>query len=89
MDDNLKKNTLTYFFQTLKFAIVSGFTGFNPAIGTNQSEIAKVGLNLQMSLIPMVISMIATIFFAFNYKITKEDSIKNKEKLRVLGLLIT
>jgi len=79
-------SAFTYFFQTLIFAIVSGFTGFNPVFGTNQSEIAKLGLSLQMSLIPMVISLIATIFFAFNYKITKEDSIKNKEKLKALGL---
>ncbi|TFG14893.1 MAG: MFS transporter [Promethearchaeota archaeon] len=79
-------SAFSYFLQTLLFAIVSGITGFNPALGVNQSPTAKLGLNLQMSLIPMVICMGATIFFYMNYQITKEDAAQNKEKLRELGL---
>jgi len=79
-------SAFSYFFQALIFAIVATITGYNPALGTNNSEFAKFGLKLQMSIIPMIIILIGTILFIFMYKITKEDAIKNKEKLIEMDL---
>ncbi|MBA7647622.1 Melibiose carrier protein [subsurface metagenome] len=79
-------SAFSYFFQTLIFAIIATITGYNPALGTNNSEFAKFGLKLQMSIIPMIIILIGTILFIFMYKITKEDAIKNKEKLIEMDL---
>ena len=79
-------SAFSYFFQALIFAIVATITGYDPALGTNNSEFAKFGLKLQMSIIPMIIILIGTILFIFMYKITKEDAIKNKEKLIEMDL---
>jgi GPH family glycoside/pentoside/hexuronide:cation symporter len=79
-------SAFSYFFQTLIFAIVAIFSGYNPALGTRNSEIAKFGLKLQMSIIPMIILLIGAIIFVLMYKISKEDAIKNKEKLIEMGL---
>ena len=76
----------SYFFQTLIFAIVATITGYDPALGTNNSEFAKFGLKLQMSIIPMIVTLIGTILFIFMYNITKEDALKNKEKLIEMDL---
>jgi len=79
-------SAFSYFFQALIFAIVATIVGYDPALGTNNSEFAKFGLKLQMSIIPMIIILIGTILFTFMYKITKEDAIKNKEKLIEMDL---
>ena len=42
-------SAFSYFFQALIFAIVAGFTGYVPARGANQTELARLGLKLQMS----------------------------------------
>ncbi|MFX0036208.1 MAG: MFS transporter [Candidatus Hermodarchaeota archaeon] len=76
----------SYFFQTIIFAIVSGITGYDTALGTGNSDTAKFGLIFQMSIIPMVIFLIGTIAFALMYKISKEDAKLNKEKLIEMGL---
>jgi Na+/melibiose symporter-like transporter len=71
----------SYVFQTLVFAIVSANTGYIPARGKNQSELARFGLKLQMSLIPMVIIIIGIVIFIYFYNITKETALANKRKL--------
>ncbi|MFX1339478.1 MAG: MFS transporter, partial [Promethearchaeota archaeon] len=79
-------SAFSYFLQTLIFTIVASITGYNPALGTKNSEFAKFGLKLQMSLIPMVILLVGAICFVFLYNISKEEAILNKEKLIKMGL---
>lgn len=76
----------SYFIQTVIFAIVSGITGYDPALGAGNSEIAKFGLNFQMSILPMIITVIGTILFFYMYRITKEDAIRIKKKLVEMNL---
>jgi GPH family glycoside/pentoside/hexuronide:cation symporter len=93
----------SYFFQTVIFAIIGGFTGYGGIYSTGDnilaelglifqkfitpvSNIAKLGLNLQMSIIPLVITLIGTIAFFLMYRISKEDAIKNKKKLEEMNL---
>lgn len=76
----------SYFFQTLIFAAVSGITGYDPALGTGNTNFAKSGLIFQMSIIPMIIFLIGTIAFALMYKITKEETIEIKNKLEEMNL---
>jgi len=76
----------SYVFQALIFAIVSANTGYIPAKGKNQTELARFGLKLQMSLIPMVIILIGIIIFIYFYNITREKMIANKRKLLEMGL---
>lgn len=79
-------SAFSYFFQTLIYAIVGSTTGYNPAFGTNQSDLAKFGIKFQMSIIPMIIMIIAIIIFYYMYNISKEDAIDNKEKLLEMGI---
>ena len=76
----------SYVFQALIFATVSSYTGYIPAKGKNQTELARFGLKLQMSLIPMVIILIGIIIFIYFYNITKEDALANKKKLLEMRL---
>jgi len=79
-------SAFSYFFQTLIFAIVGTLYGFDAALGTNQTNRAKLGLNIQMSLIPMFISVIGAIIFLFMYTISKEQAQENVKKLIEIGL---
>jgi Na+/melibiose symporter-like transporter len=76
----------SYVFQALVFAIVSANTGYIPARGKNQTELARFGLKLQMSLIPMFIILIGIIIFIYFYNITKEIALANKKKLLEMRL---
>lgn len=69
------------FFQALIFAIMTAVTGYNAVFGANQSPIAKLGLKLQMSLIPLILLLIGTLIFVLNYDINKKKALENKEKL--------
>ena len=73
-------------FQALIFAIVSANTGYIPARGKNQTELAKFGLKLQMSLIPLFIILIGIIIFIHFYNITKDIALANKKKLLEMRL---
>ncbi len=53
---------------------------------TPVSNIGKLGLNLQMSIIPMIISLIGIIAFILMYRVSQEDAIKNKQKLVEMDL---
>jgi GPH family glycoside/pentoside/hexuronide:cation symporter len=79
-------SAFSYFLQTTIFAIVAVFTGYDPALGTANSDPAKLGLKIQMSLIPMIIVLIGTIIFLLMHKITKDKAEENKKKLKELGL---
>jgi Na+/melibiose symporter-like transporter len=79
-------SAFTYFFQSLIFVIVWTLTGYIPEKRANQTELAKLGLKLNISLIPAALALIAIIIFAIMYTITKEESIANKKKLAELGL---
>jgi len=79
-------SSLSYFFQTVIFAFVATITGYDPTFGSKNSEFAKFGLKLQMSIIPMILILIGTILFTFMYTITKEDALKIKEKLIEMDL---
>ena len=74
------------FWQILIFTVVQTITGYDPALGTNNSEFAKLGLNLQMSLIPAVLMVISALIFFKMYTVTKEMAIENKQKLIDLDL---
>lgn len=75
----------SYFFQTLIFAIVGFFSGYDERKAL-QSEAAKLGIQLQVSLIPLLILLIGIFILAFTYKIRKEDAAANVIKLKELGL---
>ena len=79
-------SAFSYFFQSLIFVLVWTSTGYDPAKRANQTELAKLGLKLNMSLIPFAITIIGIILFAIMYTITKEDALLNKKKLVELGL---
>ena len=76
----------TYFFQVAIFSIVGAMTGFDASIIPATDPVVKQGLNLQMSLIPLIINIIATLIIYFTYKITKEQALINKNRLKELGL---
>jgi len=73
-------------WQILIFMIVAAITGYNPTLGTANTDFAKIGLNVQMSIIPAIISLIATLIFFKMNVITKDIAIANKEKLIEMDL---
>ncbi len=75
-----------YFFQTLIFAIVWGYFGYEPAKGPNQTSPAIFGLKFAMSIIPFIIALIGIALFYIMYQLDKEDAIANKRKLLELGI---
>jgi len=76
----------TYFFQVSIFTIVGVITGFDANIIPSIDPVVKQGLNLQMSLIPMVLNILATLIIYLTYKITKEQAQTNKTRLAELNL---
>ena len=74
------------FWQVLIFAVVGTITGYDPQLGTKNSDFAKLGLLLQMSLIPAAMMFISSLIFFKLYTITKEIAIENKNKLIELDL---
>ena len=62
------------------FAIVHLLTGFIPG-QTVQSELAKFGIRLHMSVIPAIIILICTIIYWKFSPLTQEKIIENKQKL--------
>ena len=74
------------FWQVLIFAVVQTATGYNPALGTKNSDLAKLGLNLQMSLVPATCTLIAVLIFWKLYSISKEQAIETKKKLIEMNL---
>jgi GPH family glycoside/pentoside/hexuronide:cation symporter len=74
------------FWQVLIFAVVGTITGYDPALGTKNSDFAKLGLLLQMSVIPATIMIISSLIFFKLYIITKDIALENKKRLIELDL---
>ncbi|MFX0047530.1 MAG: MFS transporter [Candidatus Hermodarchaeota archaeon] len=83
-------SAFSYALQTIIFAIVTAFSGFDASLdwndGFHQSAAAKLGLKLQMSLIPFAIIIIGAILFILTYKISKEKALENVDRLIELKL---
>ncbi len=79
-------SAFTYFFQSLIFVIVWTLTGYNPERRANQTELARLGLKLNISLIPASLALVAIIIFVIMYTINKEKALLNKKKLVEMGL---
>ncbi|MHA1805828.1 MAG: MFS transporter [Promethearchaeota archaeon] len=75
-----------YFFQALIFALVSEYSGYDPALGAAQTELAKLGLKIQMSLIPFFLIIAGLIIFTLGYPLSRHDAIENRKKLIELNL---
>jgi len=76
------------FFQVLIFTIVQTITGYDPLLGTDNTDLAKFGLTLQMSLVPAACALIIALIFWKFCTVTKEKAIENKKKLIELNLYI-
>ncbi|GAF83471.1 unnamed protein product, partial [marine sediment metagenome] len=71
-------------FQIAIFSIVHILTGFVEG-QTAQTELAKFGVRLHMSVIPAIVLLICTIVFWKLYPITPRIYMENKKKLKELG----
>ena len=69
---------------------MSTITGYDPRIEYTQANpptlIQRIGLNMQVSVIPAAFLLIAILIFSKYNKITKEVAIENKKKLITMGL---
>ncbi|MBA7662823.1 Lactose permease [subsurface metagenome] len=79
-------SAFTYFFQSLIYVIVWTLTGYAPEKRANQTELARLGLKLNISLIPATLAVVSIIIFAIMYTITEEKALINKKKLVEMGL---
>ncbi|MBY8987289.1 MAG: MFS transporter [Candidatus Lokiarchaeota archaeon] len=70
--------------QITTFAIVHILTGFIEG-QTTQTELAKLGIRLHMSVIPAIILAICTFIYWKYYPITPQIWMENKKKLKELG----
>lgn len=66
------------------FAIVHILTGF-VAGSQEQTELAKLGIRLHMSVIPAIILLICTIIFWKKYPLTPEKSLEIRKQIQELG----
>ncbi len=76
----------SYAIQTLIFAIVSINTGFVSSDPSTHTDVAFMGLLIQISIILFFILIAGAILFAVMYTISKEDALHNTEKLKQMGL---
>ena len=78
------------FWWSVIFLVVSTITGYDPSIEYTPANpptlIQRIGLNMQISIIPAVILLIAILIFSKVNKITKEVAMANKKKLIEMGL---
>jgi Na+/melibiose symporter-like transporter len=79
-------------WQVLIFMLVAMVTGYDATIeydysaGVVPSQLARIGLNLQISIIPATILLIASLIYLKLNTITKEVAIENKKKLLEMDL---
>ena len=71
--------------QALTFAIIHTLTGFNENVEVQSAE-AIWGIQLHLSLIPMIFILISTLTIWRLYDLNAEKVKLNKEKLAELGL---
>lgn len=72
--------------QALAFAIIWAIFGYDPLLGTGNTDLAKFGLLFTISIFCGIISLLAGIAFWKLFDITKEKEEEIKEKLLKLGL---
>lgn len=76
---------IAFIVQAIVFALIHGFTGFDPALQT-QTDLALLGLRLQMALIPMLFLFLGGIIFWKWYDL-KPDKVESiKARLKELGI---
>ncbi len=67
------------------FAIIVAIFLYDPLKGTQNTDFAKFGLLVYLSIIPLIITIISGLLVWKLFDITKEVAIENKEKLLKLG----
>ena len=67
------------------FAIVVAIFLYDPLKGAQNTEYAKFGLLVYLSIIPMIVTIISGLLVWKLFDITKEVAIENKEQLLKLG----
>ncbi len=77
-------NRLSRGAQIAIFAIVHVLTGF-VAGSQNQTELAKLGVRLHMSVIPAIVLLICTLIFWKKYPLTPEKSLEIRKQIQELG----
>lgn len=66
------------------FAIVHILTGFVSG-SQNQTELAKLGIRLHMTVIPAIVLLICTLIFWKKYPLTPEKSLEIRKQIQELG----
>ncbi|GAI08240.1 unnamed protein product [marine sediment metagenome] len=66
------------------FAVVHILTGF-VAGASSQSELAKLGIRLHMTVIPAIVLFIATLIFWKKYPLTPERSLEVRQQIEKIG----
>jgi len=69
----------------LLLALVVAIFLYDPLKGTENTEFAKFGLLVYISIIPLIITIISGILIWKLFNISKEMAVDNKEKLLKLG----
>ena len=77
-------NRLSRGAQIAIFAIVHILTGFVSG-SQNQTELAKLGVRLHMSVIPAIVLLICTLIFWKKYPLTPEKSLEIRKQIQELG----
>lgn len=77
---------LSIIVQAITFALTSVFTGFDPDLGTSNTDFALWGLRIQYAVVPLFIILVGGIAFWKLYDLTPEKVRKNKSKLVELNL---
>ena len=67
------------------FAVIVAIFLYDPLKGTENTEFAKFGLLVYLSILPMIVTIISGILVWKLFNITKELAMENKEKLLNLG----
>ncbi len=67
------------------FAVIVAIFLYDPLKGTENTEFAKFGVLVYLSILPMIITIISGILVWKLFDITKEQAVKNKESLLKLG----
>lgn len=77
---------LSYAMQALTFAIVHALTGFVNKPNVEQSEVAKIGIRLHMSVIPMIFMILGVIIFTRMNTLTPDRLTRIRKELAELNL---
>jgi Na+/melibiose symporter-like transporter len=67
------------------FTLIQITTGFDPGLAS-QTEIALIGLRIQMAIVPVVLMLLGVLAFWRLYDITPEKKKEIRQKLKELGL---